>query len=155
MKNISQKFGSTLVALGFLGFLAAVIISFTRLADYDQGALPAASFLCIMVGFAFIFPSLLQEGNGEMSTMRIIVFAVTMVFCMLYIKLGWATASFQEFSVDSTWVYILGIAFGSKAFQKFGEGGLKSDGINATTRGGKTDAHVSGTEADASKTTIV
>ncbi len=132
MTNISQKSGSTLVALGFLGLLATVIISFTRLADMDQGALPAASFLCIMVGFAFIFPSLLEENKGELSTMRIIVFAVTMVFCVLYIKLGWSTASFQEFKVDDTWVYILGIAFGSKAFQKFGEKGIK-DGQAHTT----------------------
>jgi hypothetical protein len=37
------------------------------------------------------------------------------------VKLGWNAGTFEEFTIDSTWVYILGVAFGSKAVQKFAE----------------------------------
>ena len=53
--------------------------------------------------------------------MRVIVFAVVMVFVFIYVKLGWTAGTFEEFTIDSTWIYILGIAFGSKAIQKFAE----------------------------------
>jgi len=119
--------GLVLIALGFIGFLIELIPFGTKisqnenLVQFTSGSIPAASFLSIMIGFVFYFPSMLEEAKGEVSTMRIIVFAVVMVFCMLYIKTGWETASFQKLSIDDTWVYILGLAFGSKAFQKFAE----------------------------------
>lgn len=43
------------------------------------------------------------------------------------IKNGWNAGSFEEFTIDQTWVYILGLAFGSKAIQKFGEGEEKEE----------------------------
>ena len=52
------QFGLILIVLGTIGFLAAVIISFTAYSGMDQGALPAASFLSILIGIAFAFPSL-------------------------------------------------------------------------------------------------
>jgi len=121
MKTNLITFGKWLIMLGLLGLTIAVIISFTIYSGFDNGALPAASFLAIMLGMAFHFPSLLEESPGVLSTMRIIVFAVTMVFCVLYIKIGWTVGKFEDFKIDSTWIYILGLAFGSKAFQKFGE----------------------------------
>ena len=116
-----QKFGFYLVVAGLIGMLASAIIGFTALRDLDSGAMPACSFLCIMIGFAFCFPTLLEEEKGQLSTMRIIVFAVVMVFCTIYIKLAWSTATFQTLKIDQSWIYILGLAFGSKVFQKFGE----------------------------------
>lgn len=116
-----KKFGFYLVVAGLIGLLASVIIGFTSYRHLDSGALPAGSFLGIMIGFAFCFPSLLEEEKHEMSTMRIIVFAVVMVFCTIYLKLAWSTATFQTLKIDQTWIYILGLAFGSKAVQKFGE----------------------------------
>ena len=115
------KFGLFLIVLGTIGFLAAVIISFTPLAGMDQGALPAASFLSIMIGIAFAFPSMLQDVSGGASTMRIIVFAVVLLFCTIYMKIGWSVSNFEQFTIDQRWIYILGLAFGSKAFQRFGE----------------------------------
>ena len=61
------------------------------------------------------------ENKGEISTMRIIVLIVVLVFAVVYIKLGWVAGSFEEFFIDTSWIYILGLAFGSKAFQKFAE----------------------------------
>lgn len=118
------KFGTLLIVLGTIGFLAAVILSFTPISGLDQGALPAASFLSILIGIAFAFPSLLQDTGGGLSTMRIIVFAVVLLFCTIYLKIGWSISNFEQFTIDQRWVYILGLAFGSKAFQRFGE---KSD----------------------------
>jgi hypothetical protein len=116
-----KQLGFVLVSLGLLGFLADAIINFTPLGVYDNGSLPAASFFLVMIGFSFCYPSMLEENKGSLSTMRIIVFAVTIVFCVIYIKMAWNTASFSNLSIDKSWIYILGLAFGSKAVQKFGE----------------------------------
>jgi hypothetical protein len=121
MKTQIQQFGKLLIIVGVIGFAASAIVSFTCYSGLDHGTLPAVAFLIVMLGIAFAFPTLLEEGAGQLSTMRIVVFAVTLVFCTTYIKLAWSTGSFENFKIDSTWIYILGLAFGSKAFQKFGE----------------------------------
>jgi hypothetical protein len=115
------KFGLILIVLGTVGLLAAVIISFTAYSGMDQGALPAASFLSMLIGIAFAFPSMLQDTTGGLSTMRIIVFAVVLLFCTIYMKIGWSIGKMETFTIDQRWIYILGLAFGSKAFQRFGE----------------------------------
>lgn len=114
-------FGIVLILLGTLGFLATAIISFTVYAGMDHGALAATSFLIIMLGVAFAFPSMLQDTNGGVSTMRMITFAVVVLFCTIYFKIGWSVSKFEEFTIDKTWIYILGLAFGSKVFQRYGE----------------------------------
>ena len=53
--------------------------------------------------------------------MRVVVLIVVLVFAVVYIKLGWIAGSFEQFTIDTSWIYILGLAFGSKAFQKFAE----------------------------------
>ncbi len=130
MKNFKlTNFGVVLIVAGTIGFLAAVIISFTAYSGMDQGALPAASFLSILIGIAFAFPSMLQDSaTGGVSTMRIIVFAVVLLFCTIYIKIGWSVSKFEEFTIDQRWIYILGLAFGSKAFQRYGEKDESSSG---------------------------
>ena len=115
------KFGLILILLGTIGLLVTVIMSFTQYSGFDQGALPAASFLGLMLGMAFSFPSMLQDTSGGVSTMRIIVFAVVMLFCTIYFKIGWSISKFQDLTIDKTWIYILGLAFGSKAIQRFTE----------------------------------
>lgn len=121
MKRKLTDFGRLLIVLGAIGLFATAILSFTVYAGLDQGSLPAASFLIIMLGIAFAFPSLLQDMNGGLSTMRITVFAVVLLFCTIYFKMGWSISKYEELTIDQRWVYILGLAFGSKAFQRFGE----------------------------------
>ena len=116
-----QKFGKWLILLGLAGFLVAVVMSFTSYSGLDQGAIPAGSFLSVLLGMAFHFPSMLEDNTGGVSTMRIIVFAVVMVFCVIYLKIGWTVGNFEQFTIDKTWIYILGLAFGSKVFQRFSE----------------------------------
>ena len=124
-KNL-QTFGYILVGLGIIGLVASMF--FTR--QYFQengGSLPAISFVILLVGCAFSFPSLLEESKGEVSTMRIVVFAVTLVFCMIYIKLAWNISAIESMRIDEKWIYILGLAFGSKAAQKFAEENEEKD----------------------------
>lgn len=121
MKNLIENFGRVLIAVGAIGFIVSGILSYTDYSGLDEGAMPAASFFLILVGMTFIFPTLLQEANGGVSTMRVVVFAVVMVFSIIHLKIGWNAGSFKDFEIDNTWVYILGLAFGSKVFQKFGE----------------------------------
>jgi hypothetical protein len=78
-------------------------------------------FLILMIGFALLFPSLLAETDHRLSTMRIVVFAVTMVFCVTYIRLAWNLTSVKMLVIDEKWVYIIGLALGGKVIQKFGE----------------------------------
>ena len=111
MKFTLPTFGQVLIVLGTIGFIATAILSFTVYAGLDQGSLPAASFLIIMIGIAFAFPSLLQDLSGGLSTMRIIVFAVVLLFCTIYFKIGWSISKYEDLSIDSQWVYILGFAF--------------------------------------------
>lgn len=117
----SKTAGKYLITAGVAGLILAAILSFTIYSGVDKGAIPAVSFLFVMIGMCFYFPSLLEESKGEVSTMRVVVFAVVMVFVFIYVKIGWNAGLFEEFKIDSTWVYILGLAFGSKAIQKFAE----------------------------------
>jgi hypothetical protein len=134
-----SKIGKVLVVIGIVGFLSSIILSFTPLSGLDTGALPAGSFFIVMIGLAFAFPSMLEESPGAISTMRIIVFAVVMVFCVIYIKIAWSVGSIGGFTIDKTWIYILGLAFGSKVFQKFGEEteSLKAETEVETPSGGR------------------
>ena len=121
-QNTQKKIGAALIGVGILGFLFAVMASGFPSSNFsDNGSVPSASIFFVMIGMAFYFPDLLQGPRGGFSTMRMIVFMVVIVFCVLTVKIGWVTHSFDEFRIDSTWVYILGLAFGSKVVQQFSE----------------------------------
>ncbi len=128
MNTLAEKFGRLLILIGAIGFVVAAILGFTEYSGLDQGALPASSFFLILVGMVFHFPTLLQEAKGEVSTMRVIVFAVVMVFSVVHLKIGWNAGTFKDFEIDNTWVYIIGLTFGSKVFQKFSEEEKKNEG---------------------------
>ena len=123
-----EQFGTWLIYIGTAGLIVAAIMSFTMYSGIDKGAVPAVSFLLIMVGLCFCFPTLLEEAPGQISTMRVVVFSIVMVFVLIYVKIGWNAGTFEEFTIDRTWVYILGIALGSKAMQRFWENDDEKDG---------------------------
>jgi hypothetical protein len=128
MNTLAAIFGRALIMIGAVGFMTSAVLSFTDYSGLDEGALPAASFFLILIGMVFHFPTLLEEAKGEISTMRVIVFAVVMVFCVVHLKIGWNAGSFKDFEIDNTWIYIIGLAFGSKVFQKFSEEENKKGG---------------------------
>jgi len=119
--TLNSVFGMILILLGITGFTVTAWLSATDLEKVMNGTIPAVSFLVLMVGITFYFPSLLEERAKEISTMRVVVLIVVLVFATVYIKLGWVAGSYSEFVIDSSWIYILGLAFGSKAFQRFAE----------------------------------
>ena len=120
-KKESKILGIILILLGVAGFATTAIYSIADMEKITNGTIPAVSFLVLVIGIAFYFPSLLEESKGEISTMRVVVLIVVFVFATVYIKLGWVAGSFEEFFIDTSWIYILGLAFGGKAFQKFAE----------------------------------
>ena len=97
------------------------------------------SFVFLLLGSAFVLPGLLREKSNDdqsYSTMRFVVLAIVLVFSAITIKIGWQTSSFEDFKIDSTWVYILGLAFGSKVAQTFNEeGDLKGKEEDTNTNG--------------------
>ncbi len=113
--------GTLLILIGVAGFITTAIYSLIDMERVTNGTIPSMSFIVLIIGLVFYFPSLLEEGKGEISTMRVVVLIVVLVFAAVYIKLGWVAGSFEEFIIDTSWIYILGLAFGAKAFQKFAE----------------------------------
>lgn len=143
--NNSQRFGALLVVLGLAGFALAVVLRFGPVAN-SPGELPAASLLFILIGMAFYFPQLLEDENKGLSTMRLMTFMVVSLFSVVAMKIGWLARSFEDWKVTETWVYILGLAFGSKLFQSFNENRSKSEGTGA-------GANDTGTQDAAARTT--
>jgi|GEM_PF-2049815 len=120
--SVTQRAGSWLICLGVLGFVVAVIMNLPCAPlKCANGALPAVSLFFILLGMVFHFPELLQDESKGFSTMRVVVFMVISVFIIIAMKLGWQVTTFAEWKVEQTWVYILGLAFGSKVFQTFSE----------------------------------
>lgn len=129
-RNFIEKNEGRLTILQFIGFLililgitGLVLISF--FAEESAAELVSITFFITMLGFALAFPSLL-EGYEGMSTMRIIVFMVTNVICMLLLKIGWANdiKSFEDIGLDQYWMGVIAFVFGAKATQSFFESKL-------------------------------
>jgi hypothetical protein len=81
-------------------------------------------FLVIMLGFAFAFPELLKDDNNGLSTMRLVVFMIVNVICMLLLKLGWDSKSLEDIGVNQYWMGIIAFVFGAKAVQSFFESSM-------------------------------
>lgn len=78
-------------------------------------------FFVIMLGFALAFPDLLMDHNNGLSTMRLVVFMVVNVICILMLKIGWDKQDFDAIKINEYWVGIIAFIFGAKAVQSFFE----------------------------------
>ncbi|MCI4443907.1 MAG: hypothetical protein JHC39_10455 [Lentimicrobium sp.] len=107
-----QIFGFKLIILGIIGIIVAAFI--------DKSAIVAISFFVIMLGVAFAFPTLL-EGNEGLSTMRIVVFMMINVICILLLKFGWGKNSLIDIGLDGWWMGVIAFTFGAKATQAYFE----------------------------------
>ena len=115
---------SYLQLFGFGLILTGIIVIF--ISGYNQCPSDIAiSFFVIMLGLAFAFPTLL-EGNDGLSTMRIVVFMVTNVICMLLLRIGWAKDiySLKDIGLDEWWMGVIAFVFGAKATQSYFESKL-------------------------------
>jgi hypothetical protein len=126
-RNFIEKNEGRLTVLQFIGFLVLIfgitgLVFIGIFAGARAPQLVSITFFATMLGFALAFPSLL-EGTEGMSTMRIIVFMVTNVICMLLLKIGWASGivSLKDIGLDQYWMGVIAFVFGAKAMQSFFE----------------------------------
>jgi len=106
-----QIFGFILIISGVLAIIIAGLFK-------NDASVIAISFFITMLGVAFAFPTLL-EGNEGLSTMRIVVFMVTNVICLLLIKIGWDKESLACIGLDQWWMGVIAFVFGAKATQSY------------------------------------
>ncbi len=139
MRDFIDKKEGKLTIIRFVGFcmmmlgvLALIACSFSL--DEKVPKIVAIAFFITMLGFSMAFPSLL-EGNEGLSTMRIVVFMVTNVVCMLLLKIGWANGitSLEQAGIDQYWVGIIAFTFGAKATQSFFESKMAVPKESAST----------------------
>lgn len=114
---------SFLQMIGFVLMMLSIIYLLIKLIWFTISSNDISiNFLILMLGFSFAFPSLL-EGHEGLSTMRIVVFMVTNVVCMLLLKIGWGEdiKSLKDIGLNEYWMGIIAFAFGAKAAQSFFE----------------------------------
>jgi len=111
-----QIFGFILIVTGVLAIIIAGLFK-------NDASVIAISFFITMLGVAFAFPKLL-EGNDGLSTMRIVVFMVTNVICILLIKIGWNKESLECIGLNQWWMGVIAFVFGAKATQSYFESKL-------------------------------
>ncbi|HEY2583182.1 MAG TPA: hypothetical protein VGI43_15325 [Mucilaginibacter sp.] len=122
---------SVLQIIGFaVIFFGLVYLFIGLIADKLNGETIAIDFFTIMLGIAFAFPELLRDSNKGLSTMRIIVFMIINVICLLLLKIGWDRHSLKEIGVDQWWVSIIGFVFGAKATQSYFESKVTTNQAN-------------------------
>jgi hypothetical protein len=126
-RKLIQKNENKVSILQMIGFILLLlgIISLITVSFLKGSIIPSVisvAFFTTMLGFSFAFPSLLA-GNDGLSTMRIVVFMVTNVICMLLLKIGWADTikSLADIGLNQWWMGVIAFVFGAKATQTFFE----------------------------------
>ena len=144
---------SVLQIIGFVVILSALIYLIIEqlLGKLDDkgGGIIAMDFFAIMLGVAFAFPELLRDSNKGLSTMRLVVFMMVNVICILLLKIGWGQTSLEGIGLNQYWMGVIAFVFGAKATQTYFESKLAVPGAiggsgAATGTGG---AGVTGTTA--------
>ncbi|AUP78600.1 hypothetical protein [Flavivirga eckloniae] len=119
--SLFQFIGFALIVIGVIYILFKIFSASADATSAISGERIAIAFFIVMLGVSFAFPSLLQDQNKGLSTMRIVVFMITNVICLLLLKIGWNVTSLTELGVDQYWVGIIAFVFGAKATQAYFE----------------------------------
>jgi len=122
--SIIQMIGFIIIAIGIITIGISALL--------NNSSIIAVSFFIIMLGIAFAFPTLL-EGNEGLSTMRIVVFMVTNVICILLIRIGWGKDSLANIGLDQWWMGVIAFVFGAKATQSYFESKLAVPQVRSNT----------------------
>nr|WP_294859349.1 hypothetical protein [uncultured Fluviicola sp.] len=129
--TILQRIGVVMIIAGLLGLIISLFFHSDKAKDLHPDAasapIAAISFFITMLGVAFAFPTMLR-GKGGISTMRIVVFMMANVICMLLIKCGWQVNSLQQIGLDEWWMGVIAFVFGAKATQSYFESKLAVPG---------------------------
>lgn len=116
-----QLIGFLLISTGVMYLFAKVVIPQRWLILPFDGTRASIVFFIIMLGCSLAFPDLLCDKRKELSTMRIVVFMMVNVMCLLLIKTGWDSKSLNEVGINGYWVSIIAFVFGGKAAQSYFE----------------------------------
>jgi hypothetical protein len=127
----SNSPNSALQILGFIMIVAGTLYLLIKVFLPSQisfasfsGETVSIVFFIIMLGVSFAFPQLLQDYTRGLSTMRITVFMMTNVICMLLLKAGWSAAGLEDVKINPYLAGIIAFIFGSKATQSYFESKL-------------------------------
>jgi len=125
--TILQRIGVVIIIAGLLGLITSLFFHSDGAENHHQNAvsapIAAISFFITMLGVAFAFPTMLRGKEG-ISTMRIVVFMMANVICMLLIKCGWQVESLEQIGLDEWWMGVIAFVFGAKATQSYFESKL-------------------------------
>lgn len=116
-----QLIGFALIFSGVLYLFAKVAIPGRLFIVPLDGTKAALIFFIIMLGCSLAFPDLLCDKRKELSTMRIVVFMMVNVICLLLIKTGWESKNLTDVGLNGYWVSIVAFVFGGKAAQSYFE----------------------------------
>lgn len=129
--TILQRIGVVMIIAGLLGLIISLFFHPDPREDHYRNVVSAPvaaiSFFITMLGIAFAFPTMLRGREG-ISTMRIVVFMMANVICMLLIKFGWQAGSLKEIGLDEWWMGVIAFIFGAKATQSYFESKLAVPG---------------------------
>lgn len=122
-KPFLQSLGLVLITLSIALLLFKLILLALPNGKISSlnGTEMSVMFFIIMLGIAFVFPELLSNKDKEASTMRIVVFMMVNVICILLIKIGWSKHSLGDIGLDANWMGVIAFVFGAKATQSFFE----------------------------------
>jgi hypothetical protein len=125
--TILQRIGVVIIIAGLLGLITSLFFHSDGAENHHQDAvsapIAAISFFITMLGVAFAFPTMLRGKEG-ISTMRIVVFMMANVICMLLIKCGWQVNNLGQIGLDEWWMGVIAFVFGAKATQSYFESKL-------------------------------
>src|ERR1700743_3275848 len=87
--SVLQVAGFFLILAGLVCLFIVIFSRPNQPSDFNykrDGEAIAVLFFVIMMGVALVFPDLLQDRTKGLSTMRIVVYMMVNVICMLFIK---------------------------------------------------------------------
>lgn len=123
--------------IGLILMIGSTFWLFFKMAFSSVDISPARlslGFFFIMLGYAMAYPEMLVDHTKGLSTRRIVVFMMSLVVCMLFLKVGFGEemGSFEKLKLDWSWLGLIAFIFGAKAAQSYFESQLFSRGIPST-----------------------
>jgi len=117
--------GRGVLALGALAMVFALLRP--GAAQCPPGNVAALAMFLLLLGAAMQFPSMLRDDSKDVSSMRVVLFVVAGLFCVVTIKAAWNATALSELSINGQWAALLASLILGKAVQTFSEAKQSSD----------------------------